>query len=74
MLEELEKQYQKMQKKYGDPSLDAITFGGCKDHPDFCFVFMNPTGRNITSNKNWKGLKSPWIGTKNIWKLFIKPI
>ena len=31
---------------------------------------MNPTGKNIASCKNWKGLKSPWIGTKNIWNLF----
>ncbi len=70
MLEELEKKYQLMQKKYGDPNLDAITFGGCKNRPDICFVFMNPTGRNITSSKEWKGIKSPWIGTKNIWNMF----
>ena len=31
---------------------------------------MNPTKRNIASFKTWKGLKSPWIGTKNIWDLF----
>ena len=31
---------------------------------------MNPTKRNIASSKEWKGLKSPWIGTKNIWSLF----
>ena len=35
------------------------------------FVFTNPTDRNITSSKNWKGLKSPWIGAKNIWNLFV---
>ena len=39
---------------------------------DICFVFMNPTGRNIASSKEWKGIKSPWIGTKNIWDLFYK--
>lgn len=33
---------------------------------------MNPTRRNIASSKNWKGLKVPWIGTKNIWSLFYK--
>lgn len=33
---------------------------------------MNPTGRNIASDPNWKGKRSPWIGTKNIWKLFYK--
>lgn len=31
---------------------------------------MNPTRKNIASSKNWKGLKSPWIRTKNIWNLF----
>ena len=33
---------------------------------------MNPTGKNIASDKSWKGRKSPWLGTKNIWKLFYK--
>ena len=33
---------------------------------------MNPTGRNIASDKNWTGPRSPWIGTKNIWTLFHK--
>ena len=70
MLEELEEKYKKMQNKYGDKTLDAITFGGCKNEPDICFVFMNPTGRNITSSKEWDGIKSPWVGTKNIWGLF----
>ena len=72
MLEELEKKYIKLQKKYGDSSLDSITFGGCKNNPDVCLVFMNPTARNITSSKEWKGIKSPWIGTKNVWNLFNK--
>lgn len=72
MLEELEKKYRKLQNKYGDPSLDSITFGGCKENPDICFVFMNPTARNITSSKSWKGIKSPWVGTKNVWNLFNK--
>ena len=33
---------------------------------------MNPTGRNVASDPNWKGRRSPWIGTKNIWKLFFR--
>ena len=70
MLEDLNKKYDKLQKVYGDSTLDSIYNGGCKDSPDICFVFMNPTGRNIASSKDWKGLKSPWIGTKNIWDLF----
>ncbi len=69
-LERLKVEYDKLQNEYGDKSLDSINFGGCTDNPDVCFVFMNPTGRNIASSKEWKGLKSPWIGTKNIWTLF----
>lgn len=69
-LDELKKQYDKLQKKYGTKELDSIYNGGCIYNPDIMFVFMNPTGRNIASEKTWKGRKSPWIGTKNIWKLF----
>lgn len=69
-LEQLKVEYDKLQNEYGDKSLDSINFGGCTDNPDVCFVFMNPTRRNIASSKEWKGLKSPWIGTKNIWTLF----
>ncbi len=69
-LEDLTKEYDKLQLKYGAPELDSIYNGGCIENPDICFVFMNPTGRNIASYKSWHGLKSPWIGTKNIWDLF----
>lgn len=69
-LEELNKEYDKLQVKYGAKELDSIYNGGCTNNPDFCFVFMNPTGRNIASLKSWKGRKSPWIGTKNVWDLF----
>ena len=71
-LEDLKVKYDKLQKKYGAKELDSIYNGGCTEKPDICFVFMNPTGRNIASSKKWKGLKSPWIGTKNIWDLFYK--
>ncbi len=71
-LKDLTKEYDKLQKKYGAKELDSIYNGGCDSNPDICFVFMNPTGRNIASSKNWKGLKSPWIGTKNIWDLFVE--
>lgn len=69
-LEDLNKEYDKLQVKYGSKQLDSIYNGGCDNNPDICFVFMNPTGRNIASNKEWVGPKSPWIGTKNIWDLF----
>ena len=38
----------------------------------YVLLFMNPTGKNIASDKSWKGRKSPWLGTKNIWGLFYK--
>ena len=69
-LEELKKDYDKLQLKYGAKELDSIYNGGCDNTPNICFVFMNPTKKNIASSKDWKGLKSPWIGTKNIWDLF----
>lgn len=69
-IKDLRKDYDKLQLEYGSKDLDSIYNGGCENNPDICFVFMNPTGKNIASNKSWQGLKSPWIGTKNIWDLF----
>ncbi len=71
-IEDLKIEYDRLQKKYGAKELDSIYNGGCERNPNICFVFMNPTGKNIASDKSWKGRKSPWLGTKNIWKLFNK--
>ena len=70
-LEELKKEYEKMQQVYGNQSLKSINFGGCDKNPDICFVFMNPTSKNIALNPSWNGIRAPWIGTKNIWDLFV---
>ncbi|MEA2092582.1 MAG: hypothetical protein U9P61_01270, partial [Patescibacteria group bacterium] len=64
------KAFDKLQSAYGDENLDAIYGAGEINNSKLCLVFMNPTGRNVSSNKNWKGLKAPWIGTKNVWKMF----
>jgi len=69
-LEDLNAKYDKLQERFGAKELNSIYNGGCSSNPDICFVFMNPTGRNIASKKSWKGIRSPWIGTKNIWDLF----
>ncbi len=71
-IKELNVEYDKLQLQYGAKELTSIYNGGCTNNPDICFVFMNPTGKNIASNPNWQGRRSPWIGTKNIWKLFYK--
>lgn len=70
-LDTLKEEYEKMQQLYGDKSLKSINFGGCENNPDICFVFMNPTSRNIASDPLWEGIRAPWIGTKNIWDLFV---
>lgn len=67
---ELNTKYDEMQLQYGDSKLKSIFYGGCMEAPDVCFVFMNPTGRNIASQPGWTGLRAPWVGTKNIWDLF----
>jgi hypothetical protein len=32
---------------------------------------MKPTSKNIVFEPSWNGIRSPWIGTKNIWNLFV---
>lgn len=63
-------QFDELQKVYGDKNLDAIYGCGNINNPKLCLVFMNPTARNVASNKQWTGLKAPWIGTKNVWNMF----
>jgi uracil-DNA glycosylase len=63
-------EYTQLQNRYGEPTLDSIISGGQYTGPNVCFIFMNPTGRNVAANKSWKAIKSPWLGTKNIWKIF----
>jgi len=70
--QKLLKEFNRLQQIYGEKILDPIIGGGKEENPEICFIFMNPTGRNIASEKTWKSLKYPWIGTKNIWKLFLE--
>jgi len=64
------RKFDELQKLYGEKNLDSIYGCGQTNNPKLCFVFMNPTARNISSDKKWKGLKAPWISTKNIWNMF----
>ena len=64
------KEFEELQKKFWDKDLDAICWAWKINNPDICFVFMNPTWKNIASDKNWEWLKAPWLWTKNIWKMF----
>jgi uracil-DNA glycosylase len=67
---DLTRRYYELQQKHGDSKLDPIISGGERNRPDICFIFMNPTARNIASSPTWSSIKAPWIGTKNIWRFF----
>lgn len=68
-VESLHTSYDNLQKIYGDSRLTAVYGAGKIEAPKAMLLFMNPTGRNVSAYPNWKGIKAPWIGTKNIWKL-----
>jgi DNA polymerase len=67
-VEKLKKKFDELQALYGDKNLDAIYGAGEICNPKICLVFMNPTGKNVSADKDWKGLKAPWLGTKNVWR------
>ncbi|WP_187240398.1 uracil-DNA glycosylase family protein [Secundilactobacillus malefermentans] len=69
-LSDLNSQYDKMQLMYGDANFHSVYGGGATQQPKTMFVFMNPTGRNVSTALDWQGRRAPWIGTKPIWRLF----
>ena len=71
-IKKLLRQFDELQHIHGDKNLDSIYGAGQINNPKVCLVFMNPTGRNVASDKKWCGLKAPWIGTKNVWKMFFQ--
>lgn len=69
-LHTLHPDFDRLHNIFGDKSLRSIYGAGCVKNPRVMFVFMNPTGRNVSANLCWHGLRAPWLGTKAIWKLF----
>ncbi len=55
---------------FPDRALVPIMSGGKSLKPKFMFVFINPTYKNISSDRSWGGKRRPWTGTKYIWKIF----
>ena len=48
-------------------------FGGGKIYkPKIMFVFINPTHKNTSSDPDWTGPRFPFIGTKQVWRVFYK--
>ena len=67
-MKNLQKIYDELQLKYGASELSSIYGGGCETNPKVCLVYMNPTSKNIASNKDWQGLRYQWLGIKQVWK------
>ena len=66
------KEYDRLQSQYGSKDLNSVYGCGCDKNPKVALVFMNPTKRNIATDKSWTGLKAQWLGTKQIWDFFTK--
>lgn len=71
-LPNLFEKFDALHKVYGDNNLTSIYGAGEIESPNICLIFMNPTAKNIASTLNWQGLKAPWLGTKNVWRLLYK--
>jgi hypothetical protein len=71
-LEQLKLEIDKLQQKHGDKNYTALYGTGCIKKLDMMFLFMNPTAKNISVSKDWNGMKAPWLGLKNTWKLMYK--
>ena len=68
----IHKRYDQLQTIYGSKELNSVYGNGCSISPRAALVFMNPTKRNIATNKTWTGLKAQWLGTKQIWDFLTK--
>ncbi len=71
-LEELFNEINSLHKRHGDSRFFPIYGAGRTKNPRICMVFMNPTARNISAHSSWKGIRAPWIGTKQVWKLLFE--
>lgn len=69
---ELHPEIDDLQLKHGSPKLSAIYGAGSTKKPEVMLMFMNPTAKNVSAHKGWSGLRAPWIGTKNIWKILFE--
>lgn len=55
---------------FPDHPLMPILGNGQCSKPKIMFVFINPTARNSSSHRHWQGPRFPFIGTKQIWRIF----
>jgi len=55
---------------FTENSLKPILGNGEQTEPKVMFVFINPTHVNISSSKDWMGPRFPFVGTKQMWRVF----
>ena len=71
-MENINREYDRLQQKYGSQELTAVYGAGDMHSPRVALVFMNPTKRNIATAKDWLGIKAQWLGTKQVWEFLFK--
>lgn len=71
-LKNLQRKFDELQSVYGSKNLNSIYGCGCNSRPKVALVFMNPTAKNIASNKDWPGIRAQWLGTKQVWKFLVQ--
>lgn len=71
-MENINREYDRLQCKYGSSELTAVYGGGDMNSPRVALVFMNPTRRNVATSIDWTGIKAQWLGTKQIWEFLYK--
>jgi len=52
--------------------LQHILGGGAVDKPNYFFVLINPTYRNITSDPGYQGTRIPFMGVSNFWRTLVE--
>lgn len=68
----LHKKVDRLQLIHGAKKLKPIYGAGCIGNAKIMLIFMNPTARNVSCRAGWRGIRAPWLGTKNIWKLLFR--
>ena len=71
-MENIIKQYDILQKRYGSKDLHSVYGYGCSNKPKVALVFMNPTKKNVATSPSWAGIRAQWLGTKQIWDFLTK--
>jgi DNA polymerase len=71
-LESLFDEFDALHNAFGDPDLYPIYGAGNIVDASLMLIFMNPTGRNVSSKPGWTGIRAPWLGTKHVWKLLFE--